>query len=66
MDLRYFFIVYREIMFYIKFLNFFLFCFSQYCGVEKIKQRLKNQILGYYCDNILVYCEYFKLYLSFV
>lgn len=66
MDLRHLSIVHREIMFDIKFSNPSSLCSSQYCGAEKIKQRLKNQILGYHCDNIPVYCDYFKLYLSFV
>lgn len=46
MDLRHLSIVHREIMFYIKFSNPSLLCSPQYCGAEKIKQRLKSQILG--------------------
>lgn len=46
MDLRHLSIVHREIMFYIKFSNPSSLCSPQYCGAEKIKQRLKNQILG--------------------
>lgn len=46
MDLRHLSIVRREIMFYIKFSNPSSLCSLQYCGAEKIKQRLKNQILG--------------------
>lgn len=46
MDLRHLSIVHREIMIYIKFSNPSSLCSSQYYGAEKIKQRLKNQILG--------------------
>lgn len=46
MDLRHLSIVHREIMFYIKFSTHSSLCSSQYCGAEKIKQRLKNQIQG--------------------
>lgn len=46
MDLRHLSIVHRETMFYIKFSTHSSLCSSQYCGAEKIKQRLKNQILG--------------------
>lgn len=48
MDLRHLSIVHREIMFYIKFSTHSSLCPPQYCGAEKIKQRLKNQILGYH------------------
>lgn len=46
MDLRRLSLVHREIMFYIKFSTHSSLCSSQYCGAEKIKQILKNQILG--------------------
>lgn len=64
MDLKHLSIVHREIMIYIKFSNPSSLCSSQYCaicGAEKIKQRLKNQILG--IQSVITF-RFFEITLS--